>query len=184
MRDILIRHDNTFIECEIDGSKLTYTWSDDPRFHVVLTLRDEHSYDGLKRKVNELFDQYDKSDDAWHIINDFLQCDERDAFFTDDMGFCYYDLRTREEMEEYEKEAFDKVWLMRSRPVNIPDPDHPKHDIMSKIERDRQAAIERIFSTYDDIPENGYSDWECGYWNGIMGALRWAMGEEKNFLDT
>ena len=37
---------------------------------------------------------------------------------------------------------------------------------------------------YDDIPEDGYDTWERGYWNGIMGALRWVIGLEKNFLDT
>ena len=62
---------------------------------------------------------------------------------------------------------------MRSRPCDNPE-----------IESRRIATIDRIFSTYNDIPEDGYTDWECGYWNGIMGALRWVLGDDKDFLDT
>lgn len=54
-----------------------------------------------------------------------------------------------------------------------------------EIEVRRQAAVERILTTYDDIPEKGYSDRECGYWNGVLATLRWALGdEEKDNLDT
>lgn len=82
-------------------------------------------------------------------------------------------MRKREEIEQYHKEAFDKVWLMRSHPVAD-----------EEVERRRVAGVKRILNTYNDIPENGYTDWECGYWNGILEALRWIMGEERNFLDT
>lgn len=81
--------------------------------------------------------------------------------------------RSTKEIIKYQEEAFDKVWLMRTRPCNYPD-----------IEARRRAAVERIFNTYDDIPPDGYTDWECGYWNGIMGALRWVLGSEKDELDT
>ena len=82
-------------------------------------------------------------------------------------------MRKRKEIEQYCNEAFDKVWLMRSRPVAD-----------KEVETRRVAGVKRILNTYNDIPENGYTDWECGYWNGILGALRWIMGEERDFLDT
>jgi hypothetical protein len=82
--------------------------------------------------------------------------------------------RTNSQIKEYMDEAFDKVWLMRTHPV----PDRPE------IEKRRREAVERILNTYDDIPEEGFTDWECGYWNGILGALRWVLGDEKDFLDT
>ncbi len=81
--------------------------------------------------------------------------------------------RSKQDIRNYENEAFEKVWLMRTRPCDN-----------EEIEAQRQKAIERILNTYDDIPEEGYDDWECGYWNGIMGALRWVLGEEKDMLDT
>lgn len=82
--------------------------------------------------------------------------------------------RSEQELIDYEKEAFDKVWLMRTFPCDIPE-----------IETRRQEAVERILDTYDDIPEDGYDDWECGFWNGVMATCRWALGdEEKDNLDT
>lgn len=82
--------------------------------------------------------------------------------------------RSRKDLIAYHKEADDKVWLMRTSPCDNPE-----------IEARRQAAVERILATYDDIPEEGYSDWECGYWNGVMATLRWVLGdEEKDNLDT
>lgn len=82
-------------------------------------------------------------------------------------------MRTTEEIKEYMDEAFDKVWLMRTHRFNVPE-----------IEAGRKAAIERVLNTYDDIPDDGYDDWECGYWNGILGAMRWMLGEDRDFLDT
>ena len=82
--------------------------------------------------------------------------------------------RSRKDLIAYHKEADDKVWLMRTSPCDNPE-----------IEARRQAAVERILATYDDIPEEGYDDWECGYWNGVMATLRWVLGDdEKDNLDT
>lgn len=82
-------------------------------------------------------------------------------------------IRTEKEIKEYQNEACDKVWFMRS---------HACDNL--EIEKERIEEIHRVLNAYDDIPENGYDDWECGYWNGIMGALRWVLGEEKDCLDT
>lgn len=82
--------------------------------------------------------------------------------------------RSRKDLLEYHKEAVEKVWLMRTSPCEN-----------EEIEARRVAAVERILSTYDDIPEEGYDDWECGYWNGVMATLRWVLGDdEKDALDT
>jgi hypothetical protein len=82
--------------------------------------------------------------------------------------------RSRKDLIKYEHEAFEKVWLMRTSPCDNPE-----------IEARRQEAVERILNTYNDIPENGYSDWECGYWNGVMATCRWVLGdEERDNLDT
>ena len=81
--------------------------------------------------------------------------------------------RTVKEIQKYEQEAFDKVWLTRT---------HPDDD--RTIEAARRKYIKRVFAKYSDIPETGYTEWECGYWNGVMGALRWVLGDDKDFLDT
>ena len=82
-------------------------------------------------------------------------------------------MRTKREIEDYEEEAYDKVWLMRSEPSNDP-----------STEARRQGRIESILETYDDIPPEGYDLFDCGYWNGIMAALRWVLGDDRDFLDT
>ena len=82
-------------------------------------------------------------------------------------------MRTEEEIIKYMNEACDKVWYMRSHPCNIPD-----------IEKGRLNAIKRVEKEYPEV-KNGFSDWECGFWNGVLGTLRWVLGEEeKDNLDT
>lgn len=54
MKDILIQHRDRYVECEIDGLKLTYTYSDEPNRHYILTLRDRDSYVGLKNKIRKI----------------------------------------------------------------------------------------------------------------------------------
>lgn len=77
-------------------------------------------------------------------------------------------VRNHKEIAEYLDEAFDKVWLMRNPP-----------------RAESLPAYERIFQKYDDIPDGGYDDWECGYWNGVLATLRWVLkDEEKDNLDT
>lgn len=92
---------------------------------------------------------------------------------TFDGGYFADATRTVEDIQNYKEEAFDKVWLTRTRP-----------DTNATVEEARQKNLVRVLSTYADIPEKGYSEWECGYWNGILSALRWVTGDERDFLDT
>lgn len=174
MKDILLQHQDHYIECEVDGLEFIYTYSDDPKRHYVLTLRNEASYDSLKNKIREVYESYENKSEGYEVACELLETSDRDGFFTNDIGLCYCDLRDEDEILAYHKEAENKVWLMRS--CYIADRE-PVHEVS-------RSAMEHILNTYDDIPKEGYSDWECGYWNGIMGALRWVLGEEKDFLDT
>ena len=82
-------------------------------------------------------------------------------------------MRTEEEIIKYLGEALDKVWYMRSRPCDIPD-----------IEKGRLKSIKRVEKEYPEV-KKGFDDWECGFWNGVLGTLRWVLGEEeKDNLDT
>ena len=69
-------------------------------------------------------------------------------------------MRTEEEIIKYMDEAFDKVWYMRSRPCDIPD-----------IEKGRLKSIKRVEKEYPEV-KKGFDDWECGFWNGVLGTLR------------
>ena len=82
-------------------------------------------------------------------------------------------MRTEEEIIKYLGEALDKVWYMRSRHCDIPD-----------IEKGRLKSIKRVEKEYPEV-KKGFDDWECGFWNGVLGTLRWVLGEEeKDMLDT
>ena len=82
-------------------------------------------------------------------------------------------MKTEEEILDYLKEALDKVWYMRSRPCDIPN-----------IEKGRLKAIKRLEKEFPEVKE-GFDTWECGFWNGVLGTLRWVLGdEEKDNLDT
>lgn len=168
MNDILLQQGDRRIDCVVDGLKLTFTDSDDPKVHYTLTLHDEKAYNALKSRLRELCDRYDF--DAARML---LNTEERDEYFTEDMGTIRFDMRDEDEIDTYLKEAWDKVWLMRSSPCNN-----------FEIERRRRNAVNRILKTYNDIPETGYTDWECGYWNGILGALRWVLGDDRDTLYT
>ena len=83
--------------------------------------------------------------------------------------------RSRKDLMEYWEEAWDKVWLVRSYNVETGEYRSEKS----------KPGVERILSTYDDIPEDGYDCWEYGYWSGVMATLDWVLGaEEKDNLDT
>lgn len=76
------------------------------------------------------------------------------------------------EIIERLSEAVDKTWLMRSQPIVNPD-----------LERLRVAAVIDILRKYDDIPEGQFSEWECGWWNGVLESLRWVLGDDLGDLD-
>lgn len=82
-------------------------------------------------------------------------------------------MRKIKEINEYMDEVFDKVWYMRSRPCDIPE-----------IEENRLKAIKKVEEKYPEVLD-GFDDWDCGFYNGVLGTLRWVLGdEEKDNLDT
>lgn len=169
MKGYLLKHRKHFIKSEVTGNKLDYTFSNDPSLHFVVEMKDTESYDALKREINDIYNSIKDKDEAFDEIFDFLVSNEcYNEYFADD-PYCYKDLRSREEIERYEMEACDKSWLARNWYPGMRGPNR---------------TAERILNVYDDIPEDGFDTWEHGYWNGIMAALRWVLGEDKNFLDT
>lgn len=80
--------------------------------------------------------------------------------------------RDKKEIMEYLDEAFDKVWYMRSHPCDN-----------TEIEKQRLEAIKRVEKKYPEVQD--YDDWYCGFYNGVLGTLRWVLGnDEKDNLDT
>lgn len=169
MKGYLLKHGKHYIKSEINGTDLTYTFCNDSTFHIVITLKDLDLYNDLKQEINDIYDSIDDKDEALCEIYDFLDSNECYRTYFSGETYCYKDMRNRQEIENYESEACDKSWLARNWYPGIHAPNR---------------TVERILNVYDDIPEDGYDTYDCGYWNGIMAALRWVLGEEKNFLDT
>lgn len=174
VRDILIRHKDNYIECEIEGLELTYTYSDEPKRHHVVRLRDRLSYETLKNEVNNFYNSCRDKGDAYLNICEFLETvDCHDKYFTKDAGHVYCDLRDRDEINDYLKEAWDKVWLMRNCDVSSRIPLHeasrpdasdynPKmkwvDNLIQRVEMEADPPIMNI-----PLDENGEPTWQPGY---------------------
>lgn len=92
-------------------------------------------------------------------------------------------MRTEGEVKEYEAEAFDVVWLIRKQQMFT--------NILMGVETISAEQLGTVMQAIDEIClkrdidfQEPVSAWGYGYWSGILAALRWVMGDEKNFLDT
>ena len=94
-------------------------------------------------------------------------------------------MRKKKEIDEYMNEAFDIVWLVRT--ISLLE-EGRLDDTPSDIINEAQKQVARICENLDINSEEElftrFSDWEYGYWSGILAALRWVTGEEKDMLDT
>lgn len=135
MKEYLLQDDGRYIECTLDGLKLTYTCSDDPRYHYEAMLRSRVAYVKLKNMIQKIYESYKDASDGYANVREFLASTDSDEFFTKDGRMLYTDIRDIDEIRSYEEEASDKVWLMRSRPGECPE------------------GVARIMNRYDDIPE-------------------------------
>lgn len=107
--------------------------------------------------------------------------------------------RTIKEITEYLDEAYTRVAWQRTifslnNALNGKDLVPPHSDMTQEewtahhiellergFERLRSKGIIGVVGNYPDDPMDGFS---YEYWEGVMGALRWVLGDEKNFLDT
>ena len=91
--------------------------------------------------------------------------------------------RTDEEILEYMDEAFDRVWLVRKQNLFyklMTGEEKISADVLEKCNKE----IDKVCKKYNINFTEPVNDWDYGYWSGILAALRWVMGDEKDFLDT
>ena len=93
--------------------------------------------------------------------------------------------RRLDEIQDAEKELFDRIWYHRSlqHEYHLEDAgDYAGLERLLKIAGEGRARVE---GTYTQPGELGpYSDFELGMLNGKISALRWVLGSEWDFLDT
>lgn len=93
-------------------------------------------------------------------------------------------IRPMAELIAAEKEFFDKVWYIRSiihdEKIEDGERDAPAAELREQID----AAQQPVRDTYGENNVGPCDDWHWGFVNGKLSALRWALGDEWDFLDT
>ncbi len=107
--------------------------------------------------------------------------------------------RKTKEMIEAETELFDKVWYNRhwNRRIAIeegrtkivenepfPIKDHATRPIQRDVWEGALKSARRVEKKYGKKNLGPYTDFEWGMINGKLSAVRWALGEDWDFLDT
>jgi hypothetical protein len=97
---------------------------------------------------------------------------------------CYFKMRSEEEIHRAAQELGDKVWYYRKEhlvsAVERREESIPPDDIANRM----FAEMRRIKQEYGEANLGPLTDWEWGYLNGKLSAIRWAQGLEWDNLDT
>lgn len=146
-----------------------------------LKLKKKATYDELLNAIrNNIKDSgYTNHDDVFMCATIYLQSEEcHDKYVSYDV---LETVRPLDEILEYEEEAFDMVWLVRSFGLLANgDLDNSPPDIADAAKKN----IKRICESHGIQSADDISEWEYGYWSGILSTLRWVLGEDKDCLDT
>lgn len=138
---------------------------DEFKTHLVCLLKDCES-------VYEAEETFNTSDS---LIYEYL--DDYDVLDEFEEGG-----RSDEEIRAFMAQASDMVWLARKQDMfynmllGIESVDANTLDYCNK-------AIDEVCQRYDIDFKEPISDWEYGYWNGILVALSWIMGGEIECVD-
>ena len=153
-------------------------------YHFI--MKDDVCYNQFKEFLVDWFDACETWDDVEVMYNKLLDGDI-DEWVDDYPEQEWPQMRTEEEIVEYMDEAFDRVWLVRAK--------NALYDVafrrangktIAQLKQltDRLEAVERVCKKRNIDFNEPVSDWDYGYWSGILAALRWVCGDDKDFLDT
>jgi hypothetical protein len=93
-------------------------------------------------------------------------------------------VRTLAEILAAEQEYFDKVWYVRKLIIDEKIKHGERDPVRPEIADPAHAAMRAIEERYGPDNVGPWDDWEWGYVNGKLAALRWVLGSEWDFLDT
>ena len=176
--------DGQFIEVFFDDSDrhIGINWTNEKHAEVYhFILKDGYTFDDFISLIKSYADICISINDAHNMIEIFF--DNDGAKYLDDYPEYIQEMRSEDEIGEYMSEANDRVWLVRKQNFvcNLFDGTETVHlDILNGMNK----AIEEVCHKYNIDFQEPVSDWDYGYWSGILAALRWVMGEEKDMLDT
>ncbi|MGY4768964.1 restriction endonuclease [Kribbella sp. CWNU-51] len=93
-------------------------------------------------------------------------------------------MRTTAEILAAEEEFFDKVWYVRKLILEERVEEGRREPLQPEIEQAMRDAMLRVEDRRGRENLGPWGDWEWGFVNGKLSALRWVLGEEWDFLDT
>ena len=176
---------DTYLELFMhDDGKVGVKWQNNGIGDVYqdFKIKDIKLYDELLATIKtELAESgFKEYDDVVQFVFDGMQCEDYHEKFIDyDISV---EMRTEEEIGEYMDEAFDRVWLVRKQ-VLFEQMLCGQTTIDVNILKGCMESIDKVCEKYNIDFKEPVSDWHYGYWSGILAALRWVMGDEKDFLD-
>lgn len=149
-------------------------------FHFL--IKDVSDYDDFKNELTSVLKDCTDIDSVYRELEAYLDSEYADDFLEE---YPEYQPKKRsdEEIYGYMDEAFDRVWLVRKQNLfcnMLMGEESINADILDGCNK----AIDEVCKKYDIDFQEPVSDWDYGYWSGILAALRWVMGDEKDFLDT
>ena len=177
---------DTYLELFMhDDGKVGVKWQNNGIMDVYqdFKIKDISLYDELLATIKtELAENGCKEyDDVVQFAFDSMSSEDYHEKFIDwDISI---EMRTEEEIGEYMDEAFDRVWLVRKQ-VLFEQMLCGQATINVNILKGCMESIDKVCEKYNIDFKEPVSDWHYGYWSGILAALRWVMGDEKDFLDT
>jgi hypothetical protein len=93
-------------------------------------------------------------------------------------------MRNLSEILAAEQEFFDKVWYVRKLILEEKIEDGHAEPLGPDLQEHVNAAMRAIEERYGVENVGPWDDWEWGFVNGKLSALRWVLGSEWDFLDT
>ena len=149
-------------------------------FHFL--IKDKDDYEDFKDELTAVLRDCKDIGAAYYALEVYLDSPYADDFLEEYPEY-EQEMRSEEEIGEYMSEACDRVWLVR-RQNHIYKLLMGKESINIDILDGMNKAITEVCEKYNIDFQEPVSDWEYGYWSGILAALRWVMGDEKDMLDT
>lgn len=166
-----------------DDNHLGINWTNDGRavvFHFL--IKDKNDYEDFKNELITILRDCKDIGEVYYELETYLDSEFADDFLEEYPEY-EPEMRTEEEIGEYMSEACDRVWLVR-RQNHVCSLLSGEETISLNILDGMNKAIDEVCEKYNIDFQEPTSDWEYGYWSGILSALRWVMGDEKDCLDT
>ena len=166
-----------------EDNHLGINWTNDCHatvFHFL--IKDKDDYENFRDELTAVLRDCEDIGAAYYALETYLDS-EYAEYFLEEYPEYEPKIRTENEISEYMSEAFDRVWLVR-RQNHICNLLIGEESISINTLDGMNKAIDETCKKHNIDFQEPVSDWEYGYWSGILAALRLVMGDEKDFLDT